>query len=311
MNVITITLNPSLDKTLILDAIHVNELNRVVSIREDAGGKGINISRNLMCWGIDSIALGFVGGYIGNHLTHILEQEKIKTDFVHVKENTRVNLKIKTQENYLTEINEPGPTINEEHVNQLLKKLKKHVKKDCIVVLSGSAPSSINPKLYADIIQLAKSYQASVILDADKKAFELGVLAKPTLIKPNEKEVAWFLNKEEVSLKDCLIQAHNWIKDGIEHVVISRGSKGAIFVNQETVYELDGLKVNLVNPTGAGDAMVSGMIYGLLNKYSTQETYRFALAASAATVETAGTTPALLDRIQEKVEEIKRKEGLK
>lgn len=311
MNVITITLNPSLDKTLILDDIHVNELNRVKHIREDAGGKGINISRNLKCWGVDSLALGFVGGYIGNHLTQILEQEKIKTDFVYVEENTRVNLKIKTLDNSLTEINEPGPSINEDHVNQLFEKLRKHVKNDCIVVLSGSAPASISPKVYADIIQLAKSYQASVILDADKKAFELGVLAIPTLIKPNEKEVAWFLNKEEVSLKDCLDQAHTWINDGIEHVVISRGSKGAIFVNEDTVYELGGLKVNLVNPTGAGDAMVSAMIYGLLNKYNTKDTYRFALAASAATVETAGTTPALLDKIQEKVEEIKRKEGLK
>ena len=309
MKIITITLNPSIDKTLYLDTLDVNQLNRVKMTVEHVAGKGINVSNNLHMWHVESIALGFVGGIQGKQIKDYLTQQKIQHDFVEVKENTRVNLKIKTSDNMLTEINEPGPTIEKEHIDALFNKLKKHVASDCIVVLSGSAPPSLNPSIYKDIVEYAKSMNAYVILDVDKQALHQGLSANPNMIKPNEKEVQDFVNSSQPLTMDQLIdQAKKWIAEGLETIIISMGSKGALFVANHQVIYAKGLSVSVESPIGAGDSMVAAMVYAKCKNMSFKQSCTFAMAASAATVETIGTQPATLEAIKKKIDEVKLEE---
>lgn len=309
MKIITITLNPSLDKTIYVPRLDVGELNRVDSTFEDAAGKGINISKNCMMWGYDSVALGFIGGYIGQRMKHLLKLEKINTDFVEVEGNTRSNIKVKTNDGSLTEINEPGPLISETNLNELFEKIKQHVTKECVVVISGSAPPSIKPIMYRQLITLAKELGAYVILDADKQALKEGLLAIPHMIKPNEKEVQWFVNsKTPLSEKQLIRQALDWIDQGLQQIVISQGARGALFVNKDHIYKAEGLSVNLASPIGAGDAMVAAMIYAHIKGWDFKESCMFAISASAATVETSSTQPVQLSKIEEKLKQVQMKE---
>ncbi len=310
MKVVAITLNPSLDKTVTLDTITIGGLNRVTDIIEDASGKGINVSKNCSLWGLESLALGFLGGYVGEHVKLTLDSENIKTDMVNIDGNTRVNLKVhSTIDHVITEINEPGPSINNADIEALNIKIRQHVDQHTIMVLSGSAPRNFQAELYQHIVALGKKQGAWVVLDADKDAFAYGLQATPNLIKPNDKEVQWYQRSEHpLNERQLIHQAVKWVDDGIEWVVISRGKEGAIFADREHVYVADGLKVNFASSTGAGDAMVSAMIYAKANTWSFEKACIFAVAASAATVETFGTKPATLDAIYSKFGDVKIKE---
>jgi 1-phosphofructokinase len=306
VTIVTITLNPSLDKTVTINQLCIGELNRVSDVVEDASGKGINITKNCVLWGLDSLALGFIGGYVGNQIQLMLNQENIKTDFVQVKGNTRMNLKVKTSDSHLiTEINEPGPEITPVEVGYLLDKIKQHVDGNTVVVISGSAPLSVDVSVYRDIVALSKKLGAWVVLDADKEALCQGLEALPHMIKPNEKEVEWFLDaKQDLSDRQLIDQAKQWIDQGLETVVVSQGPKGAIFASKQGVYKAQGLTVNIASPTGAGDAMVSAMIYAKINNWSFVDACKLSLAASAATVETYGTKPASFEAILEKYSDV-------
>lgn len=306
MNIVTITLNPSLDKTVTIDRLCIGELNRVSDVVVDASGKGINITKNCVLWGLESLALGFVGGYVGHQIQLMLNEENIKTDFVQVKGNSRMNLKVKTSDSHLiTEINEPGPEITDLEVESLLDKIKQHVNSETVVVLSGSAPLSVDVSVYREIVALSKNLGAWVVLDADKEALCQGLKALPHMIKPNEKEVEWFLDaKQDLSDLQLIEQAKLWVDQGLETVVVSQGPNGAIFASKLGVYKAQGLKVNIASPTGAGDAMVSAMIYAKIKNWSFVDACKLSLAASAATVETYGTKSASFEAILEKYNEV-------
>lgn len=309
MKIVTITLNPSLDKTILIPELIVGELNRIDNTLEHAAGKGINISKNFATWGLNSIALGFIGGYVGNHMKDLLKHDQVETDFVEIKGNTRTNIKVKTTDGKLTEINEPGPDICNEDVEKLFDKISKHVNSDCIVVISGSAPPSLTPEIYRNIVSFTKELGAYVILDADKQALREGLKGIPNMIKPNEKEVQWYVeSKHPLNEIKLIEQATAWLNQGIEQIVISQGSQGALFVDKDHIYKADALKVDVASPIGAGDAMVSALIYAKLKGWSFSESCKFAVGASSATVETSGTQPALLEDIVKKVEEVKLKE---
>lgn len=309
MKIITITLNPSLDKTVQLNELQVGELNRVQSVVEHAAGKGINITKSCNLWGFESIALGFIGGYIGSRMNQLLNSENVKTDFVNIDGNTRTNLKVRTDDGLLTEINEPGPYVSNTNIDELKDKIRKYADKDCVVVLSGSAPASLSPTTYREIIELAKEQGSYVVLDADNEALKEGLKATPHLIKPNEKEVQWFLGSADVlSEKQLIQQAKQWINQGVETVIISRGAQGALFVNKEYVYQSNALRVNLASPIGAGDSMVAAMVCAKLQNMTFAESSKFAIAASAATVEMSGTQPASLEMIESKIKKVVLKE---
>ena len=103
----TVTLNPSIDYIVRLDQVQVGSVNRMDSDDKFAGGKGINVSRVLKRLDIPNTATGFIGGFTGKFITDTLADEEIETRFVQVAEDTRINVKIKADQE--TEINGTGP----------------------------------------------------------------------------------------------------------------------------------------------------------------------------------------------------------
>ena len=121
--IVTVTMNPAVDRTVSIESLHRGGLNRIQKAESDAGGKGINVSKTLKVLGADSTATGFLAGTAGKKIEEQLKIQGIQTDFLWIEGETRTNTKVQEIGGCVTEFNEPGPEVSEEDRNKLLEKL--------------------------------------------------------------------------------------------------------------------------------------------------------------------------------------------
>lgn len=288
--IITVTLNPAIDKTAQVEQMVPNGLNRLNNIILDVGGKGINVSKAIKELGGDSICTGFVAGSNGKWIEEKLDSLGLEYKFRHVEGNTRINLKVLDRDMNLTELNDAGDEIHENDLRYLKEDLLEMVKPDDIVVLAGSVPAGVPTTIYQELITLLKEKGAKVVMDADGELFTNGIEAGPTLIKPNKYELCkYFGLNEDVTDVELVSHAKKLLYKGIDTVVISLGSKGAIFItNEETAY-VPGLDIIAHSAVGAGDSMVGALTYGISEGLELIPLIKLAVATSAGAVMTKGT----------------------
>ena len=229
--IITVTMNPAIDRTLEIDSLVRGGLNRIGRVEYDAGGKGINVSRTIRELGGKTIATGFLGGNSGRIIADILKAEGIESDFVQVNGETRTNTKVCEKNGVLTELNEPGPLITEKQVEELKDKLLRYAGTGTLFVLSGSIPVGVTEDTYAKIIRMIHEKGAEVLLDADGNAFRLGLEALPDIIKPNCAELEEYAGMTcGLSEEGIIKTAEEFRKKGIGTVAVSMGQSGALFL---------------------------------------------------------------------------------
>lgn len=310
--VITVTLNPALDKTLYIDRFAAGGVNRASKMRTDIGGKGINVSKVLKNFGIESVCTGFLGENLKDCFLKELEFKSIRKRFTNIKANTRINIKIVDELSGInTDINESGPEITEAELNEFMESFKSICFNGDIVVLSGGVSPSVPKDIYKKLISIAKDKGAITILDADGELLREGLKAKPHIIKPNEYELSALFNKDQVSKKELIGIANKLRKDGISKILISMGAEGALYLTGSGIYSVKGLKVPVKSTVGAGDSMVAAIVYSMSNNFDDSETLRFATACGAATVTLEGTQACTLTQINDlldKIEVIKEEE---
>lgn len=141
--IITVTMNPAIDKTVDIDRLERGDLNRIKRVELDAGGKGINVSKTIKELGGSSIATGFLGGNSGQIIRQVLKDWGVETDFVEVDGETRTNLKVVEKMGEVTELNEPGPEVTEAQLEALMLKLEGYAGADTLFVLAGSIPKGV------------------------------------------------------------------------------------------------------------------------------------------------------------------------
>ena len=215
--IITVTLNPAMDKTITVEKLQVGELNKVLSVREDVGGKGINVSKTLKSFGAESIAVGFLGGAAGSRIRDVLHEKKIEEHFTGIKNETRTNLKVADREGCVTEINEAGPIIEETEVCAFCEMLEEILKQGKVsatekmpdtqektdakdlVVFSGSMPNGMPVDFYRQMIEKVHELGAEAFLDADGAAFLEGMKARPDIVKPNLQELIRYIAAQKES----------------------------------------------------------------------------------------------------------------
>ena len=297
--IITVTLNPALDKTIEIDEFKIGSVNRTVSTRVDAGGKGINVSKVIKELQHKSLALGFLGGSSGNQIKNYLDDLDINNEFLSVKGQTRTNLKIIDKGNNThTDINENGPSLVEEDIINIKEKIMKYCGKDSLVVLSGSVPSGARSTIYCEMIKAIKDKGGKVILDADGELLIEGIKAGPYMVKPNidELEKAFGINgnKEE----EVIATAKKILEHGVKYVAISLGSKGSMFISNDKVAKVNGIKVEVKSTVGAGDSMVAALAIAVEKDYSFEEAIKLASATSTANVMTEGTQTGRFEDIE-------------
>ncbi|MFC4323890.1 1-phosphofructokinase [Litchfieldia salsa] len=308
--VVTITLNPAIDKTVSVRKFEVDQLNRVESeddIQIDPGGKGINVAKVLTNFRVDVTASGFIGGKQGRQLLTGLDEKQIKHSFTMVKGETRTNLKIvDIESNSLTELNEPGFTVSEEEVDQLFEHLTILLPTTSILVLGGSYPKGVDKDIYKRIIEFANKQGVKVILDADGDAFKEGIEAGPYAVKPNVFELELLYNQKLSTMDEIVEAGKKLLGKGISTVVISMGKDGAVVLNdQSEVYRVEALSIVPGSTVGAGDSMVAAMVYCTLNEMPLQSLARWATAAGGMTASKPGTEVCTFDEVQEAKDQVK------
>ena len=181
--IVTVTMNPAIDKTVEIDSFVHGGLNRIKRAVYDAGGKGINVSKTIAALGGKTLAAGFLGGNSGRTISNVLDGLGIENDFVWVGGETRTNTKVFEENGMLTELNEPGPDIPEEKTEELIKKLEGLAGENVLFVLSGSIPKGVKPNIYERITRLVHNKGARVLSDADGELFRRSLAEVPDIIK--------------------------------------------------------------------------------------------------------------------------------
>lgn len=290
--IITVTMNPAIDKTVEIERLIPGGLNRIKKAEYDAGGKGINVSKTIKALGGTSIATGFLGGNTGKTIEDFLDKNKITHDFIRIEEETRTNTKILDRNGTVTELNEPGPQIRKEQMDQLIEKLEKYANDGTLVILSGSIPRGVDKNIYARIIRLMHERGAEVLLDADGELLRNGLSERPDIVKPNRTELEEYAGlKSGVPDGELLALAESLREKGIKKVVVTMGKKGAIFLQDNFAAISPGLSVKAHSTVGAGDAMAAALALAWEEKLTCDETVRLGMAVSAGAVTTTGTKP--------------------
>lgn len=288
----TVTLNPAIDKTVVIENFNAGSVNRVKTVREDPGGKGINVSKCLQSLGAESVAAMILAGDTGRRLEKMLGKMNIAVLAVWAEGESRTNLKIidpEKKEN--TDINEPGPLVSPVLLEELKKAIGSRVQPGDILILSGSLPAGVDRGLYGAWVTYFRGLGACVYLDADGEPMEKGMAAVPYMIKPNNDELAALLGKQSLTIGEMLAEGKQLRETGIKEIVISLGGDGALFVSADGAFQAEGLDVTVKSTVGAGDSVVAAMAYGQAKNLSREEKIRLAVAMGAGSVMQSGTQP--------------------
>ena len=302
----TVTLNPALDKTVEIPSLTVDGVNRITTMRTDPGGKGINVSKVIQKLGGKSMAAGILGGDTGRAIQSSLEAMELNTWFQFVEGETRTNMKIIDPVNHTnTDINEPGVTVSEKILDSLLKELLKKVSQGDIAVISGSMPKGSPKETYYLWTKAFREKGVKVILDADGELLKAGLKASPYLIKPNDHELSQLVGRTLKTPEELKQVAMDLMEEyGIEKVVVSMGSAGALYVTKEKTIYAEGLKVPVGSTVGAGDSVVGALAVAEESGMNLEDTVCLSTATGAANVMCSGTQAAEYSVIQELISKV-------
>lgn len=291
----TVTFNPSLDYVVSLDGFALGRTNRTVEERLFPGGKGINVSLVLRELGLESTALGFTAGFVGQEIERRLEELGLHCDFIPLSSGcSRINVKLKDFNG--TEINGMGPEIGTKEWERLSGRLEALGQGD-VLVLAGSIPRSLPPTVYGDILGRLSGRGVLTAVDADGSLLTEALAHQPFLVKPNHHELGGIFGVEIRSREEALSYAKRLQTMGAKNVLVSMAGEGAVLADQNgESHQLPAPEGRLVNAVGAGDSMVAGFLAGWLRTGDFGCALRMGLSAGSATAFSEGLAAG--DRIQ-------------
>ncbi|CDQ19283.1 fructose-1-phosphate kinase [Halobacillus karajensis] len=276
----TCTLNPSIDYIMHVNEFEAGGLNRAQDTSYYPGGKGINVSRVMSRLDVQTQAIGYIGGFTGAFVQQFLDSESIQHDFIDTKQHTRINVKLKSNEE--TEINGPGSEISEQLQQELLRKIKRLSNKDTLV-LAGSLPSSLPADFYVQMSTICAENDTKVVADTSGSALEQ-LLGHPLfLLKPNHHELGDLFNVTIDSRKKAAFYGRKLIDQGVKHVIVSMGGEGAVYIGHRKELYANVPKGEVKNSVGAGDSVVSGFLAALEKDEPIEDAFRYGVASGSAT----------------------------
>ncbi|MBW5447536.1 1-phosphofructokinase [Cohnella sp. CFH 77786] len=303
--VYTVTMNPAVDKTVTVEHFALGQLNRIQTVRTDAGGKGINVAKVLKRFSIPVVAWGITAGRGGSVIQERLQEAGIPSVLLQGEGETRTNLKVVDEyTKQTTELNEagfrPGEALQDEFVRQFEAKLREAE----LVVLGGSLPPGVSPDFYRKLIGMANRAGVRTILDADGEALAEGIEAAPYALKPNIHELEALLGTALTTDDQIVGAARGLIRKGISQVLVSMGGEGSILVTEGEAYRARPFPIVPLSTVGAGDSMAAVLAYSLLNGMNPEQTARMTSAAGTITASKPGTEVATLEEVRQSLERV-------
>jgi len=281
--IVTLTPNPSVDRTLVVSRLKFNEILRADPAQLDWGGKGFNASRGLSVLGQPSLAIGWVGGGAGKMLEDGLNKLGIKTDFVWVEGETRTNTVVQEgNNNWYMLVNEPGPHVSPDAIEEMIEKAGKYANPGDIWVVAGSIPPGVPQDFYANLIRMLKAKGVKIVFDATAVPFNLGIKEIPWLLYPEVTEAARLVGFEIGTFDMAKRAAMHFLQQGIEYVAIMLENGGVLLSSKSLMVMASPLKVTIRRVTGARGALCAGIVDGFVRQLPLVEITRRAAAFRAA-----------------------------
>jgi len=291
--IITLTPNPSIDRTLEIPALVHGHVHRATGEHQEPSGKGVNVSRALTSNSVANVAILPLGGAEGEHLRSLLAAEGVNFDVVAISGSVRVNISLTEPDGHATKINAVGPQLSPAELDALTQGLIDRVRPGDWVVASGSLPRGVDDNYYADICQLVHQAGARFALDSSGAALAQGLPAGPDVVKPNIEELEGLVGHHVDTLHGVVNAARELLERGARTALVSMGPDGALLVTQTTVVKGSAPAVNARSTIGAGDALLAGFMAA---GGDGQKALREALAWGTAAVSVEGShVPVITD----------------
>lgn len=307
MKIITLTVNPALDKSAKVASLIPAQKLKCHSIQYQPGGGGINISRMLKRLGTETSCIVTSGGDTGKFLTDLLIKETILPEIIPVKSWTRENLSVvDTQSGLQYRFGMPGNKLSKLELEAIKNLLKEKVDSQDILVLSGSLAEKMPVDYYAQLIKYLSDKNIKIVIDTSGSALKEALEENVYLMKPNQRELAQLAGKEFLSSAEQESFAIELIKSKkAEYVVVSLGARGAFIASSEGIFYKSTPSVKVKSTIGAGDSMVAGLIYGIQQGFSPENMLKWGVICGVATTMSEGTGLATKENIDKVLELMK------
>lgn len=258
--IVTLTLNPSLDRTVEVDQLERGSVLRTSEPTLEPGGKGVNVTRALTANGIPSLAIAAVAGPEGAELSRLLEGDGIPCRFVPVSGRTRSNTTICDADGTVTKLNEPGSALLRDDLDAIATAVRASVGEGDWLVVSGSTPPQLTDEQFCALLVEATSTGAHLVVDSSGDALAAALAARPHLIKPNGEELAQLVGRQLTSMAQVITAASEIRDRGVGHVLVSLGAQGAVLVGPGGVVIGESHVDKPRSTVGAGDCFLAGFL---------------------------------------------------
>jgi tagatose 6-phosphate kinase len=279
--IVTVTLNPMLDKTVAVSGIAIGRITRAESVAMIVGGKGVNVSRQLFHLGTRSLATGFLGGEIGDLLERLLTEEGLTHRFVRVAGMTREGVTYRHADGTMTCIFEPPHHVTAAEADALVAFCARSVHQGDRVVCCGSSPCPEADAVYAEIFLNARETGAETVLDSYGQVFHEALATAPDFIKLNRDECEQAHGVRFGTEKDLCGALDRFLTAGVRCAVITDGPRTVYAATAGKRWRITPPATRAVNPTGSGDSMLAAMLHGMEAGRPTEENLRFGVAAGS------------------------------
>lgn len=301
--IITVTTNPSIDRTVAVSDLVLGGVNRGDLSAIDPGGKGVNVSRALAAYGADTHAVLVCGDLGSQWFAKKLNSSNIAHTIIKADGITRSNVTLQEADGTVTKINEPGFELTKDVMHQLRQTLENLNLRNNWVVFAGRLNPGADVNTYRDLAKTVRDRGAKIAIDGSGAEFRAALEVHPELIKPNQFELAELVGRPLKTIHDVIAAAREVIDGGVEQVLCSLGKDGAILVTKDQVIHCEPEKAAVGTPVGAGDILLAIYLGGGAQPSALKD----AIAWSAASVPLPGTaipTPAQAAAVGVKVNEV-------
>jgi 1-phosphofructokinase len=259
--IITVTLNPSLDRTIEVERLDRGAVIRAVSARVEPGGKGVNVTRALLANGVPSRPVLTCGGDDGYRLVRLLQRDGVEPVCVWIDKHTRSNLTLAEPDGTVTKVNEPGPELTAADVERVEAALLAEVTQESTwVVVCGSMPPGLPAESFASLCRRVIEAGVRLAVDTSGPALRAGAEAGAALLKPNREELAEVVGRPLPGLSDVIDAAHELRSWGAGAVLVSLGADGAVLVDDDGILRGSAPVARPRSSVGAGDALLAGFL---------------------------------------------------
>jgi len=297
--ILTVTINPSLDRNIEVDRLVFEDRAYITSQSDSAGGRGMNASRVLHSFGAKTLAIVTSGGVNGPRLEKLAAKSGFPVKVVPIHNEIRLNLTVTDKQGLAIRLNERGPLITPEELVRLEKVVANRLESASWLMLCGSVPPGVSRDFYTKLIRLARERKVKTLLDTDGDPLLHGIEASPTVVSPNQPEAERLLNRALITRAQFLEAATRIKAMGAESVMLSLGSRGVVAVNDHQLLEVIPPRTDAVSPLGAGDALAAAFVWAASKKKDFADCVRWAVAAGTASAMLPGLVFASLEQTKE------------